>query len=151
VPPTLTFLSWARERVGELVTGTQDGRAKVSTTVTLTGRTPQGAVTSTASGAIGFLLAGPQDVTGLAPGAVTGRYPVPGAIDAETDKCAHVELADPALPWRYTPAASPAAGTGAQRPWLALVVGVEGDELTLTGDRATLGVAVQNAHPLASP
>ncbi|MEV8097956.1 hypothetical protein [Kitasatospora sp. NPDC085879] len=144
-------MSWARERVGELVTGTEDGRARVSTDVTLTGRAADGAITGTEARQVRFLLAGPQDVAGLKPGAVVGRYPVPGAVDAETDKCPHVEFADAALPWRYTPAANPAAGTGVLRPWLALVVGVEGTELTLAGDSVSLGTEVQNAHPLAAP
>jgi hypothetical protein len=151
VPTTLTFLSWVREQVGGLVTATEHGRARVGTTVTLTGRGPDGAVTGSAAGDIRFLLAGPQDVIGLKPGAVVGRYPVPGAIDAETDKCTHVELADPALPWRYVPAGNPAASSGALHAWLVLVVGVDVEELTLTEDRVTLGVAVQAAHRLGAP
>ncbi len=147
----LTFLSWTRERVGDLVTGTQEGRARAETSVTLTGRDASGDVTGTQTRTLSFLLAGPPDVTGLTPPAIVGRYPRPGTIDAESDKCVHVELADPALPWRYTPHANPAEGTGALRPWLALVVGVEGDELMLAGDRVTLAVEAQHLHPLPDP
>lgn len=151
MPPTLIFTSWVRERVGELVTGVEHGRARAASTVTLTGTTASGAVTTSGSRQVRFLLAGPGDVTGLKRGAVVGRYPVPGAIDAETDKCVHVELRDPSLPWRYTPAANPAPGTGTLHAWLALVVGIDGDELTLGEDAVSLGVAVQQLHPLGAP
>ncbi|GAA3077359.1 hypothetical protein [Streptosporangium carneum] len=151
MPSSLTFLSWTRERVADLVTGTEQGRLLVSTSVTLTGRGPDDVtITNTAAGDVRFLLTGPQDVVGLKPGAIVGRYPAPGAIDAETDKCSHIELADPALPWRYTPASNPPDGTGNLHTWLALVVGTE-DELTVTGQQVTLGATVQALHTLAGP
>ena len=87
MPPTLTFLAWVRERVGELVGGIEHGRARAATDVTLTGRTAAGAVTSTQTRQVKFLLAGPQDVTELKPRAISGRYPAPGAIDARSDNC----------------------------------------------------------------
>lgn len=147
----LTFLSWAREKIADLATGTDSGRAHGQTAVTLTGTDAAGAVTTTATRTLPFLLAGPADVTGLLPGAVSARYPVPGALDAESDKATHVELVEPTLPWRYSVAGNPPAGSGALHPWLALIVGLEGSELTLAGDRVTLSPVVQALHPLGDP
>src|SRR3954447_2661306 len=147
----LTFAGWVRERAAGLATGVQDGRARVETPVTLTGTDAGGGVTSTQTRTVRFLLAGPRDVVGLTGGAIAKRYPSPGAIDHESDRCAHVEFADPALPWRYTPAPKPAAGTGALHSWLVLVVGIDGDELTLGRDAVTLSPAVQQLHPLGAP
>ncbi len=42
MPPTLTFLGWVRERVGELVSGTEHGRARAAMDVTLTGSSAAG-------------------------------------------------------------------------------------------------------------
>lgn len=145
VDQKLVFKGWTREQIAGLATGVEDGRARVETTVELTGTAPSGASTGSQSRPVRFLLSGAGDVVGLAPGAVTKRYPSPGALDHESDRCPYVELADPALPWRYTPAPKPAAGTGSLHPWLVLVVGTE-DELTLAGDRVTLGVVAQQDH-----
>lgn len=143
----LTFLSWSRERLGELATTTAHGRARGQTTVTLAGTDAGGTATTSGSRTLSFLLAGPADVTGLQPGAIVGRFPAPGAVDHESDRCPHVEFRDPALPWRYTPAGNPAA-TGHLHPWIVLVVGIEGDELIFAGDQAALSVPLQTAHPL---
>lgn len=147
----LTFLNWRRERIAGLATGVQDGRARIETAVTLSGTDAGGVTTTSATRPVRFLLSGPGDVVGLPTGAITKRYPTPGAIDHESDRCAHVEFADPSLAWRYTPAVKPAAGTGALHPWLVLVVGTEGTELVLAADRVTLSPTVQQAHPLGSP
>jgi hypothetical protein len=77
-----------------------------------------------------FLLAGPGDVANLAAGQVTGRRPHPGCIDAESTLMAHVELAAPDLPWRYSPQPH-APGLVAVRPWLVLVVGTPAEVLLL--------------------
>jgi hypothetical protein len=146
--PMLKFLSWSRERVGELATSVESGRARAETSITLTGRNADGTITTVETRTLAFLLSGPADVLGLKPGAITGRFPAPGTLDAESDKCCHVEFRDPKLPWRYTPAPNPAEGTGGLHPWVALVVGTEGDELTLASGTVTLSVAVQKAHPL---
>ena len=60
-----------------------------------------------------FLLAGPQDVVALSPGAVVGRQPAPGTPNAESTRVAHVELAEPDLPWRYSPQGNDPPGRGA--------------------------------------
>jgi hypothetical protein len=93
-----------------------------------------------------FELFGPGDVQRLAAGAITRRFPAPGASDAEETKLALVEFAAADLPWRYTPAAA----TPQLRPWLVLVVGRRSpDEVVLRQDgRVTLGVTAQVAHRL---
>lgn len=141
MPTTLTFLSWARERIADLASTSAGGRAQGHAEVTLTSE--QGTHTRT----LDFLLAGPRDVVGLVPGAIGARYPVPGTIDAESDKATHVELVDPTLPWRYSPEGNPAP-SARLRPWLALVVGTEGEELTMAGTQVTLAPAAQVLHPL---
>jgi hypothetical protein len=96
----------------------------------------------------GYEILGPGDVASLLTSAVTRRYPTPGTADAEEPKVALVELAEPDLPWRYTPAA-PAGDR--LRPWLVLVVGTEGgNELVVRPDgQVVIGTAVQAQHPLA--
>ncbi|MET9023769.1 hypothetical protein ABZV93_27725 [Actinopolymorpha sp. NPDC004070] len=146
----LTFRSWVRERIAGAATGVQDGRPLVQTSVTLSGTDANGQATTAETRQVQFLLAGPGDVVNLARAAVVKRYPSPGAGDHESDRCAHVEFADPSLPWRYSPAPAPAPGTGAVHPWLVLVVGVEGTDLVLAGEQVTLNPAVQQAHPLGA-
>jgi hypothetical protein len=140
---TLTFLSWVRERIAGLATAQSGGRVAGSAAVTLTGKTADGATTDTQTRTLRFLLAGPADVVGLQRRAIVRRFPAPDATDHESDRCPYVELADPSLPWRYTPVPKPAAGTGNLHPWLVLVVGVENTELTLDGDHVTIETAAQ--------
>ena len=137
----LTFLSWVRPQISGLATGQSGGRAQAGTAVTLTEYGADGTAGRTATKPVSFLLAGPADVTGLQPGAIVRRYPAPGATDHESDRCPYIELADPTLPWRYTPAPAPAGGS--LHPWLVLVVGLEGTELTLTGNQVRIEVAAQ--------
>src|SRR6516165_464903 len=147
---TLTFLGWTRERITDLVTGTSGGRAVAAASVTLSSTNASGDVVGTHTGTLDFALAGPADVIGLDPRAITRRYPSPGASDHESDRCPHVEFADASLPWRYTPGPKPAAGTGSIHPWLVLVVGSEDSELTLTSDQVTLSPGVQALHPVGT-
>ncbi|MCC2313609.1 hypothetical protein [Cellulomonas xiejunii] len=151
VDQQLTFYGWARERIASGGIGVQDGRVLVSTTITLSGTAADGSPTTSADGAVRFLLAGPGDVRHLETGTIIKRYPTPGTIDHESDRSPHVEFADVTLPWRYTPAPRPAAGSGAQHPWLVLVVGEPDTELTVGPDQVTLTPVVQRAHPLGAP
>ena len=98
-------------------------RARGQVALTLSGSDAAGQSTGTRPGQLAFLLAGPGDVSGLEPAAISPRFPAPDSGDAETTKCPYVELADAALPWRYTPAATPTGGARRLRPWLILVVG----------------------------
>lgn len=147
----LIFHRWVREQMAGLATSMQGGRLRVQAPLTLAGTDAAGAATTSVTGTVSFLLSGPGDVVGLAPGTVVKRYPTPGAIDHESDRCPHAEFADPALPWRYTPALKPEAGSGNLHPWLVLVVGVEGSDLTWAAGNVLLSLAVQTAHPLGTP
>ena len=137
----LTFLSWVRPQISGLATGQSGGRAQAGTAITLTEYDAAGTPGRIATKPVSFLLAGRADVAGLQPGALARRYPAPGVTDHESDRCPYIELADPTLPWRYTPATTP-SGAGLH-PWLVLVVGLEGSELTLTGDQVRIEVAAQ--------
>jgi hypothetical protein len=147
---TLTFAGWTREKIADLVTGSAAGRATGTTSLVLTGTDAAGAGTGSRAADLTFSLAGPGDVLGLSPAAISRRYPTPGAADHESDRCPLVEFADSALPWRYTPGPKPAAGTGGIHPWLVLLVGTA-DELVIADDRVTVAAAVQQAHPLGAP
>ena len=146
----LTFLSWVRPEIGSLVTAQAGGRAQATASITLTEAGADGGPGRSETQPVSFLLAGPADVTGLQPGAIVRRYPAPGAQDHESNRCPYVELADPTLPWRYTPAPTPAGAS--LHPWLVLVVGREGSELTLDGGHVTIEPAAQqDAQALAAP
>jgi hypothetical protein len=150
------FLSWSEQPLrglarpgGTVVGGRLQGTAPVAI------RDLDSSTIPPRQGAGPFELLGPGDVARLAPGAITRRYPAPGATDAEETKAALVELQPDDLPWRYAaeipgPRPLPVAGQGL-RPWLVLVAGTRGgDELTLSPDgRVGLGASVQAAHPLA--
>ena len=139
---SLTFLAWVREQVAEQATAQSQGRASGTVIVTLTALGANGTTTGVQSRPLPFLLAGTADVIGLHPGAVVRRYPVPGTVDHESDRCPYVELADASLPWRYTPAPAPGASSPALHPWLVLVVGEE-SELSVADGIATLATSVQ--------
>ncbi|SEF01877.1 hypothetical protein SAMN05519104_7798 [Rhizobiales bacterium GAS188] len=95
-----------------------------------------------------YELFGPGDVKRLAAGAITRRFPAPGASNAEATKLALVEFPEPDAPWRYTPERPV---DGRLRPWLVLVVGRRApDDIILRPDgRVTLGLAAQSRHPLS--
>ncbi len=138
-----TFLAWQRPALSALATDVA------------TGTHVEGELTLNIS-AIGnpvvakprFRFVGPADVVGLAPGAVIGRKPAPGTLDAEISRVAHVELRDADLPWRYSPVRNPLGG--GLRPWLVLVVGITGVEVVARGDEVDLRGEAITSHPLAS-
>jgi len=144
----INFRGWQRAAIGALVTGVEGGRARGQVALTLSGSDAAGQSTGTRPGQLAFLLAGPGDVSGLEPAAISRRFPAPDSGDAETTKCPYVELADAALPWRYTPAATPTGGARRLRPWLILVVGTA-EEVGIEQGQATLAPAVLAAHPPA--
>jgi hypothetical protein len=151
-PQTLTFLSWVRERVSALATGRAGGRAQAEATITLSEKGADGTVSRTQARSVPFLLAGPADVVGLGRGAIARRYPSPGALDHESDSCPYIELADPSFPWRYTPDVTPAPTSPNLHPWLVLIVGKEGTELTLTGAQVTIETGAQGGeHTIGAP
>lgn len=146
---TLRFYSWWRDAVHGGSTAVSGPRLTTSVELTLEQRSADGAVQATESGTLTVKLAGPLDVTSLAPEAVTRRYPARDATAAEETKFVHLELADHRLPWRYTPAATPGAAEPLA-PWLVLVVGAPDTEVSLTDDRVALSGDVLRAHDLAT-
>ncbi|MBO4123115.1 hypothetical protein J5T34_20510 [Cupriavidus gilardii] len=123
------------------------GRLQAGATLTLEEIVDSGVPRSIAAPAP-YELFGPGDVQRLAPGAITRRYPPPGASDAEDTKRALVEFsaADTLdLPWRYSP--DPTL-PGAIRPWLVLVVGLPGDVVPGRDGRVTLSAKAQADHRL---
>jgi hypothetical protein len=142
---TLTFLSWVRPQISGLAKQQSGGRAQAGTSIMLTESGADGTPGRTETQPVSFLLAGPADVAGLQLGAIVRRYPAPGVVDHESNHCPYIELADPTLPWRYTPAQTPVGtppGAGLH-PWLVLVVGQEGSELTFTGNQVRIEVSAQ--------
>ena len=136
----IVFRGWRRPAIGALVTEVIGGRAVVRTTVSLDGSDAAGRSNGLTQRAAGVRLAGPDDVAGLHPAAVSRRFPSPGTPDAESTKCPYAEFADAALPWRYSPARTPAEAVRKLRPWLVLLVG--------TPDEVELGTTTTTVKPL---
>ena len=134
------FVSW-RRRGGHAI-GTAPVGGRPAGTLKLTATDSSG---GSAGAEPSFLLYGPGDVTGLRPGAVTARYPRPGQIDAEPTYRPYVELAEPDLPWRYSPRGEQA---GAMLPWLALLA-VKPDEIERVGPRVLVTPAAFTDHPVS--
>ena len=137
------FVAWQRPRMSALATApSTSARLQAKLPITLhDGLGNLGADVS-------FLLAGPGDVAGLSAGQIVGHRPHPGAADVEATMFAHVELAAPDLPWRYSPVPhSPGVGV---RPWLVLVVGTPEEVSVLADGRVRLaGDELFAEHPLA--
>lgn len=141
------FLDWYRSSLfGLAADPAVGGRLQAALPVTLTDA-DSGA---TAGGATPFELLGPGDVIGLDPLAITLRYPRPGASNAEATKAAHVEFAEPDLPWRYTPAATTTNLTamGKLPPWLVLVTGTPDEVIVNRRGTVELRGEVLRWHPL---
>lgn len=78
-------------------------------------------------------LVGPGDIVGLDARAIVRSFPRPNENQAEGDFLAYVEFDQVDLPWRYTPARvagadDPTTPTDRIRPWLVLLVLIEGVE-----------------------
>ncbi len=96
-------------------------------------------------------LLAPHRVAALTPSEIVRRWPTPGAVDVETNYFPLIEFEAPDLPWRYTPA-SP-GGDGQLRPWLVLVVVVEGDGVSYeeTSGLGRLVVSADQIHDQLPP
>lgn len=139
---TVNFHDAATSALQRHVVGGDGGRRQVQIDLRLTETThgPADPTRREATAPMAFRLASPADVTGLAPGAITRRYPAPGTHDAEPSRLVLVEFADEALPWVY----SPADGSGpSKRPWLVLLAGPVGE------DQAEITVSEGGDHPHA--
>jgi hypothetical protein len=149
---TLTFLSWVRDSVSALATAQAGGRLDAAATITLSAKGVDGGLIGSVTRSLPFQIAGPADVMGLLPGAIVRRYPSPGVLDHESDRCPYIEMAEMSLPWRYTPAPTPAADSPNLHPWLVLLVGEEATELTLRDDTVTIDSSIQTgAHAIGEP
>jgi hypothetical protein len=138
----LRFFGWRRSGVYRAVTGgtLTDGRLTGKIHLTLTD-TESG--TGSAAGDLSFDVMGPGDLQGLKAGAVVHMVPPPGTIDAEKDKCVHIDLAAVDLPWRYTPELAAGATL---KPWLSLVVGPASQVVIQPGSRVTIAGPVLKDH-----
>ena len=137
------FFSHAEKALRQSATTAASGRLQGATDVTLADlKTP-----ATATAKAKYELFGPGDVTRLAGGAITRRFPTPNSSDAEITKLALVEFAAEDLPWRYTPQL---ASGSELRPWIVLVVGRRApDDIVLRPDgRVALGLTAQKTHVL---
>ena len=133
------FLSWKRPALSGLIGGDLlDGRAHAGFPLRLDDGTPVDA-------AIPFVLSGPQDVVRLEQAAVVTRRPTPGSANVETTHVPYVELAEPDLPWRYSPVPSQPGGV---QPWLALLVG-DPTELSLGDGIVTVSGALLDGLDLS--
>lgn len=99
-----------------------------------------------ADGQASFTFMAAADIAALTPAAIRHRAPAPGANDAETTKCVHVDFTDPDLPWRYTPERITAQGV---RPWLVLLVGSPA-EASVSGVKGTFSASLLKDYPLAT-
>ncbi len=137
------FFSHAEKALRQSATTVASGRLQGATDVTLADLKSLMPATAKAK----YELFGPGDVTRLAAGAITRRFPTPNSSDAEVTKLALVEFAAEDLPWRYTPQL---AGGGELRPWIVVVVGQRApDDIVLRPDgRVTLGLTAQKNHVL---
>jgi hypothetical protein len=139
LPENLTFHAWQRSRLFERAER-QGPRLGGKLSLTLTdSNTGQAASADTA-----FTLMAPADVAGLQLSAVKHMAPAPFARDAETTKLVHVDLWEPDLPWRYTPAVDALQ----LRPWLVLLVGTA-EEIQVEGGLVThVADSVLSTHNL---
>lgn len=123
---TVSFLPWMRRGISTAITRRDDDpgtapRAQVPVTITFDGN-----LGATAS----IDLVGPGEITGLDPRVVVRTYPAPETFNSEANYLALVELAQPDLPWRFTPTRASAGDR--LRPWLCLIV-VRDDEIEELG------------------
>src|SRR6188472_2971951 len=108
------FLSWKRPALSGLIgADLLDGRVHATFPLRLDDGAPVDAP-------VPFVLSGPQDVARLEQVAVVARRPTPGSVNVETTHVPYMELAEPDLPWRYSPVPNQPGGV---MPWLALLVG----------------------------
>ena len=121
------FSSWTRSGIYDLVSSPTpvDGRLAAAVTLSLTDAGEPGHAPAT--GASPFHLISARDISGIDPGRILRSAPAPDSYNAETTKMVHVDFADPALPWQY----SPATASGAKlKPWIVLLV-LRRDDVTV--------------------
>ena len=133
------FLSWKRPALSGLIgADLLDGRVHATFPLRLDDGAPVDAP-------VPFVLSGPQDVVRLDQASVVARRPTPGSVNVETTHVPYVELAEPDLPWRYSPVPNQPGGV---QPWLALLVGGP-DEVALGNGIVTVSGAMLDGLKLS--
>ena len=148
---TLTFLSWVRSGIGGLVTA-HSGRTGAGGHVDHADRVRRrrrAGRTETQAG----LVPGRRPGRRGRPAARRDRAPLPGARGRwTTNRTAAPTSSWPTRPCRGATRPAPTPAGANLHPWLVLVVGQEGSELTLTGGQVTIEVsAQQDTQALGDP
>lgn len=147
---TTLFLPWLRRGMSTRISRVDGdaggaGRAEMQVGVSLNG----GALSAQLSAA----LLGPGDIAAVDPRVFIRTWPSPGVTDAEPNYLPLVEIEQPDLPWRYTPARADDA-KDRLRPWLCLAV-VREDEVEALEEAAAprklAAVTVKSAAALPDP
>jgi hypothetical protein len=144
----LSFLPWLRRGIAtsiERVDG--DGSTGPRAIFPIDLRIDTGLAVRPAGITLG--LHGPGEVVGLDAAVVVRTWPQRDADDAESNYFPLVELAEPDLPWRYTPASANAADR--LRPWIVLLALREDEIETWTPARRSALPAVRVTGPDALP
>src|SRR5437773_6124934 len=118
----VTFLPWLRRGLAASIARSDDtagGDARATFAVRMSFN--RAAQTATAN----LPLLGAGDVVGVDPRTVIRVWPRPGVYDAAANYFPILELGQPDLPWRYTPAA--ATSKDRLRPWICLIALKDGE------------------------
>jgi hypothetical protein len=125
-----SFLPWARNGLGVFIRESDPGapgavRGTIDVTLRVTGTQLDGNETSLPIPKA-VELYGPGDVIGIDPKAIVRSEPRHWITNFEPNYMPFVEFYDEDFPWRYTPA-KPSPDNRRLRPWLTLLVLVEGE------------------------
>jgi hypothetical protein len=114
------FFPWVTRGIGTALSTADTGAALPDRLGVDVGVEVNGSVVATTN----VQVHGPGDVLGIDPRQIVRTEPIAGSTDFEPNYFAHLELAEAALPWLFTPAA-PDRTTDHLRPWCVLVVVAE--------------------------
>jgi hypothetical protein len=121
------FFPWVTRGVGAGLGSADDTRSPLPVRLAVdVGVEVNGGILATAK----VQVHGPGDVLGLDPRQIVRTEPTAGTTDFEPNYFAHLELAEAALPWLFTPAA-PDRSTDQLRPWCVLVVVADQDGVSV--------------------
>lgn len=144
----LTFYHWWRDGAAAKADRVEHGRLVADHAIRVDEADLDGVVLRSVTESLSVAIAGPGDVAGLSPGAVTRRYPTPGTTDHETNRLPHIEFADPQVPWRHSPVVAPSSASDLT-PWVALIVALD-DASEIEPAGVTLGETVALLPPVTA-